>query len=407
VGARSDALPRQSRLRRGLVIAQVALSLALMATAWQLVATMQSQGGSGGTPADRLLIARFDLEPLKFPPAQWERFYETLLGGSVRIPGVESVGIARHTSVWTFGRGAGPGSIDVWHSAAGSDDGRVVVGGYAGGDLFHALGLRVVLGRDFTDGDRAGRPQVAVVNQTFAERAPGTGLGSVIRVAPRNSGYASALPVRIVGIIEPAREPRYTQDGQPVAKVYLPSPIQPEPALALYVRSATTAAAVTTPIRELVARLDARVPVLEIGSLAELNERSFGAQMWLARAAAFLGVIGLLLASAGLYGVSSYVVVMRSREIAIRMAIGAAPRAILRMILAQSMRVAFIGLLVGGAAAIVVSRLIQAEFDGIDGLDAAAFGGSAALFIGSMLLASVVPAVRASRLDPVENLKDA
>ena len=91
-------------------------------------------------------------------------------------------------------------------------------------------------------------------------------------------------------------------------------------------------------------------------------------QLWLARAAAFLGVIGLLLATAGLYGVSSYVVAMRSREIAIRMAVGARPRAILPMVLGQSMRVALIGLLVGGAAAAAVSRLIQSEYHGIQGI---------------------------------------
>ena len=406
VGARSDALPRQSRLRRGLVTAQVALSLGLMATAWQLVATMQSRGGSAGTSADRLLIARFDLEPLKLPPAEWERFYATLLDGAARVPGVASAGLARHTSVWTFGRGAGPGSTDVWLPAEGREDGQVVIGGYAGGNLFQAIGLRVLLGRDFTDADRAGRPQVAVVNQTFVERR-GIGLGSLVRVAPRNGDYATALPVRIVGIVEPAREPRYTQDGGPVPKLYLPSPLEPEPALALYARSATTAAALATPIRELIDRLDARVPIQEIGSLTELNERSFGPQMWLARAAAFLGIIGLLLATGGLYGVSSYVVTLRSREIAIRMALGARPLAVLTMILAQSMRIALVGLLAGGVAAVVISRLIHSEFDGIQRLDAAVFGGSAALFIASMVLASAIPAVRASRMDPVENLKDA
>ena len=407
VGARSDALPRQSRLRRRLVTAQIALSLGLMATAWQLVATMQSQGGSGGTPSDRLLIARFDLEPLKLPAAQWERFYETLLAGAARVPGVEAAGIARHTAVWTFGRGAGSGSVDVWRPAESPDDGRVVIGGYAGGALFQALGLRVVLGRDFADADRVGRPQVAIVNQTFVEKAPEVGLGSVIRVAARNGGYATALPVRIVGVIEPAGEPRYSQDGGPVPRIYLPSPLEPEPALALYLRSTTTAAALASPIRQLVDRLDARVPISEIGSLAEFNERSFGPQMWLARAAAFLGVVGLLLATGGLYGVSSYVVVMRSREIAIRMALGARPRAILTMILGQSMRIALVGLVLGGAAAVVVSRLIHAEFDGIHALDYVTFGGSAALFIASMLLASAIPALRASRLDPVANLKDA
>jgi ABC-type antimicrobial peptide transport system permease subunit len=160
-------------------------------------------------------------------------------------------------------------------------------------------------------------------------------------------------------------------------------------------------------VRELVSRIDQRIPLLEIGSLQEVNERSYETQLWLARGAAFLGVIGLLLATAGLYGVSSYVVAMRSREIAIRMAIGARPGVILAMVLGQSMRVALIGLLVGGAGAVVVSRLIQSEYHGIEGIDGAAFAGAAALFFAAMLLASAIPAVRASRLNPVESLKDA
>ena len=188
--------------------------------------------------------------------------------------------------------------------------------------------------------------------------------------------------------------------------MYLPSAIEPEPALALYLRTRGPAIELAQPVRELVRRIAPRVPILEVGSLAELNERSFGQQLWLARAAAFLGVVGLLLATAGLYGVSSYIVAMRSREIAIRMAVGARPRSILTMVLGQSMSVAAIGLVGGGAAAVAVSRLIQSEYHGIHGLDGAAFGGAVALFLAAMLLASAIPAVRASRLDPVEALKD-
>ena len=129
--------------------------------------------------------------------------------------------------------------------------------------------------------------------------------------------------------------------------------------------------------------------------------------MWLARGAALLGVIGLLLATAGLYGVSSYVLAMRSREIAIRMAIGARPGAILVMMLRQSMRIAAIGLVFGAGAAVVASRVIQSGYYGVRGIDAMSFGGAIALFVAAMLPASIIPAVRASRVDPVENLKDA
>ena len=113
-GARSDAIPRQSRMRRGLVIAQVALSLGLLATAWQLVATVRAQAVSGGTPADRLLIARFDLRPLELADAETERFYHELAARASRLEGAEAAGLARHTSVWTFGQASAARSIVVW-----------------------------------------------------------------------------------------------------------------------------------------------------------------------------------------------------------------------------------------------------------------------------------------------------
>ncbi len=273
--------------------------------------------------------------------------------------------------------------------------------------LFDAVGLRILEGRGFTEADRHVRPQVAVVNETAAKALNGPAVGSILRVAPRTGDFQSSTEVRIVGVIEAAIEPRLEQGELPAAKIYLPSPIQPEPALSLYVRTSGTSSALVRPIRELVSQIGPRVPVLELGSLAEFNERSYATQLWLARAAVLLGGIGLLLATAGLYGVSSYLVAMRSREFAIRIAVGAAPRTILTMVLRQSMRLAFIGLLVGGSAAVAVSRWIQSEYHGILGIDGEAFGSAVALFILAMFLATAIPAARASRLDPVESLRDA
>jgi putative ABC transport system permease protein len=232
-------------------------------------------------------------------------------------------------------------------------------------------------------------------------------VGSLLRVAPQNGDFASSIEVRIVGVVEAAIEPRLDQGEPPADKVYLPSSIEPESALALYIRTRGTATTIAPSFRERVSQIDSRVPILELGLLSELNERSYATQLWLARAAAVMGVIGLLLATTGLYGVSSYVVAMRSRELAIRMALGAAPRTILAMVLQQSMRVAVIGLLGGGGAAVAVSRWIQSGYHGIVGIDAEAFGSAVGLFITAMVVASAIPAVRASRVDPVENLRDA
>jgi predicted permease len=406
-GARNDALPRQSRLRRVLVIAQAALSLGLLASGSQLVSTVRAQAVSGGTPADNLLIARFDLRALDVAQRDAETFHRDLLARASRLPGVEAAGVAGHDSIWTFGQRGTSESLVVWRPADRPDESHAIAGGYAGGDLFEAVGLRVVAGRGFTDADRQARPQVALVNEAAAKMLDGPAAGSTLRVATRGQDFGSSIDVRVVGVIEAAREPRLEHAGTPGARIYLPSPLEPEPALSLYLRTRGRATALAQPLRELVGRMAPRVPISEIGSLDELNERSYATQLWLARAAAFLGVIGLLLATAGLYGVSSYVVAMRTPEMAIRIAVGASPRMLLAMVLGQSMRLAAIGLMAGGLAAVVVSRLIQSEYHGITGIDRPAFAAAVAVFLAAMLLASAIPAVRASRVDPVESLRDA
>jgi putative ABC transport system permease protein len=227
-----------------------------------------------------------------------------------------------------------------------------------------------------------------------------------VRVPPGGRDIATAVDVQIVGVVETAREPRSGEDGGARPMIFLPAALGPEPALALYLRSRTAAEALVQPVRDLVTQLDARVPIVAIGSRAEINERSLRPQLWFARAAGVLGIIGLLLATAGLYGVASYVVSLRSREIAIRMAIGAGPARVVRMVLAQAMCLALAGLAIGGLLAYIVSRVIQAEFHGMHGMDPAAFGGAAAALVGAMLLASGLPALRAARVDPVAYLKD-
>jgi predicted permease len=405
-GSRGDAGPAQSRTRKLLVTAQVALSLALLATGSQLVSTVRAQNVSSGTPSDRLLIARFDLEPLGLNPVRIDDFYRELRERAARLPGVDAVGVARHTAIWTFGQGTSGAAVKVWSETDAPGSGRTVSGGYAGGALFEAVGLRVVDGRGFAAEDWRQRPQVALVNRTFARDLSGPALGAIIRVGPAGSSYAAAIDVRVVGVIESPIEPRLMDDGEPPAKVYFPAPVAPEPSLSIYLRTPPPADALAQPLRDLVSSIDARVPVLDIGSLDALNQQSYGLQLWLARAAAALGMIGLLLATAGLYGVSSYTVTMRARELAIRMTIGASPRAILGLVLRQSLRIAATGLVAGGGTAVAVSRTIQSEYHGIVGIDGAVFAGNVAVFLAAMLLAGAIPAMRASRLDPIASLRD-
>jgi predicted permease len=398
------------RGRRVLVGVQVAVSLGVLCTATQLISMNKEAGGSAGTDPDRLLIASFDLERANVTDAAARRFYARLLEETARLPGVERAGLARPTAVWTFGRGKGPGSVVVLGpDETSTRDDNVIVGGYADGDLFDALGIRILSGRNFSGDDRYGAVRTAVVNETFVEGffPDGSPLGRVFRVVPYPRGDALPLEVRVIGVVESVREPRYTVDGSPVPKVYVPRPIGPEPRLALYVRTAGGAMTVAPAVRGLGRMLNADAPLVEIGSLEQVNERSMGPALWLSRTAAVLGGIALVLAGFGLYGVVSFFVATRTREMAIRMALGALPARILRLVVGDAMTVVCVGAALGGAAGFVTSQLIRAgEYRGTR-FDVAAFAISTIVLGGVMLLASIVPARRATRIDPVASLKEA
>jgi len=278
-GARTDGRPGQSRTRRVLVMAQVALSLGLLATAWQLVATVRGEAVAAGTAPDRLLLARFDLRPLGITPAGAESFYRELVAGARRLPGVEAADVAREAAVWTFGSSARANAMTVWRESDRTDDGQTLAGGYAGPDLFATVGLRIVAGRGFTEGDRQSRPQVAVVNETAARNLIGPAVGALLHVAAPGRGFAAAVPVRVVGVVEASREPRSEAGEPPAARVYLPAPLEDELALTVYVRTSGAATAAAEPLRALAGRIAPLVPILELGSLTEFNERSHATQL--------------------------------------------------------------------------------------------------------------------------------
>src|SRR6185436_3128825 len=169
----------------------------------------------------------------KASPAVAEEFYGRLLEHVQRIPGVARAGLARGGALWTFGRGVGASPVDVWWPGAAPRDGRVLMGGYAGGDLFEAVGLRLVAGRLFQPSDRVGAPRVAIVTRAAADKyLNGAAVGRVIRVAPAGGRYGDARDVELVGVVESTRDPNYMRTADAAQSgLYLPARLEPEPAL--------------------------------------------------------------------------------------------------------------------------------------------------------------------------------
>jgi hypothetical protein len=262
------------------------------------------------------------------------------------------------------------------------------------------VGLDLVQGREFVAADRREIPDVAIVTERLASQiSRDAAIGRSLRVSTpfRDSVKAD---VRIVGVVKSP----LGLSGEEVSAIFFPSPfpspIQPGTARTLHVRSEGPATVLAPAIRDLVTQLDPRVPILELGTLGEKIRADILQQRMLAKVAALLGIVALLLASVGLYGVTSYSVAMRWREIAVRMALGARPDRVLAMVFRQALAVATIGAVLGGLAAIAAGVVIQAEVFGAARVDIATLGESAALLVAAMLFASILPAWRAARLDP-------
>jgi predicted permease len=393
----------ESRSRRVLVAAQIALSLGLLGTGFQLTSALESLAEPPGTDPDRLLLASFNLAQFRFTPAESDAFYASLLDATSRLPGVEAAGLSSRDlgQGWTFD----PANAVTLNPGDGPVGG-IVASGSASGDYFKVLGLPVTRGREFVAADRRQTPEVAIITERLASRIfRDAALGRSVRVTTPFRG-AVAAHVRIVGIVKSP----VGLSGEEVPAIFFPSPfpspIQPGTARTLHVRSNGPAAALAPAIRNLVTQLDPRVPVLELGTLDQNIRADILTERMLARGAAILGIVALLLASGGLYGLTSYSVAMRWREIAVRMALGARPEGVLAMVVRQALAIATIGAGVGAIAAIAAGIVIQSEVFGAAGVDIATLGGAAALLALAMLLASVLPARRAARLDPMAVLRD-
>ncbi len=414
--AGSGGTRAEARGRRVLVAGQVALSLGLLAAAFQLTSPLESVAEPPGTDPNRMLLASFDLAQLRFSSGESDAFYAALLDRASRLPGAEAAALSSHdfatgwiTNLVPVETGDGP------RDPLGRPIGLLVSASSAEGDFFKVLGLDLRQGREFVAADRRDIPEVAIVTEHFAAQIfGGAALGRSLRVSTSLIGDAEAN-VRIVGIVESPVERNIDNVRGPsivkpspsgeVAAIFFPSPLQHGTARTLSVRAGGPAGLLAPAIRDIVAQIDPRVPILEMATLDQRIPDITQIIRGLARAAAVLGIVALLLASIGLYGVTSYGVEMRRREIAVRMALGAQADRVVAMVLRQALTVATIGAVLGGLMAIAAGVVIQAQLFGVPGVDVAALAGAAALLAAAMLVASILPARRAARLDPMALLR--
>ena len=387
---------RRLRLRSALLVAQIAFSMLLLVTAGLFArALVHAQRIDAGFDPHDVHIASLDLRLANYDEARGLALAATLLERSASLPGVRASALSAMLPLDGGGLGLGP--IDVagvqppdprrgWNA-----DWNVV-----SPDYFDVLRIPIVAGRAFTGADRAGAPDVAIVNETFAKRLwPGQDpVGRAFRNEERT--------VTVVGV---ARDAKYRTLGEtPRNFVYVPLAQRYFTRTTLLVRT-MPGAEVAAPIRRLVAGLDQALPILDQRSLEDFTATSLFPQRLALRVAGALGGVALLLAVLGIYGVTAYGVAQRTREIGIRVALGARSGSVLRLVLRQGLLLALTGVAVGTAASLGVTHLLRGLLYGLPATDPVAFAGAAALLGLAALLASWIPARRAASVDPMIALR--
>jgi predicted permease len=382
-------------LRQALVVAQVGLSLVLLAGALLFTRSLgKLMSQDLGLRPDGLTIAYVDMSGAKVPVERRATFKRDLMRELAGTPGVVA---AAETSVVPLS-----GSIsdnDVWLD--GAENTRADANFMdIGAGYFDALGMPLVAGRAFGDAeDTPGAPLVAVVNEAFTRKflAGGNPLGR--RFWRQANPSQPETRYEIVGLVKDAKYQTLREAFSPT--IYLPASQDPRPGnfAMLLIRTSMPAPTVVPTLRDAFKRAGAGI-VPTFQNFREMIDRSLLQDQLLAGLSAFFGVLAVLLATLGLYGSMSFAVARRTKEIGLRMALGADRRGVLTMVLREASVLVAAGCVIGGAVAFLLARFVRTLVYHLEPNDPASMLAAALLLAGVALAASFVPARRAARLDP-------
>jgi len=401
---------RRFSLRSLLVVAQVALSLVLLIGAGLFLRSLNNaQSIDPGFNADKILDAQLNINLLRYTKAQGREFYRQVIERIEALPGVESASLARIVPMSGGGRTSslliqgqqGPDNVSRSEGTGPDVDNQYTVNtNVVGLKYFSTMGIPLLQGRDFTPQDNEGGPLAAIVNEAFARRH----FDGEDALGKRLSFRGAQGPwIEIVGV---ARDIKYRTLGEaPRPTVYVPLSQNHETGMALHVRTIGDPVSVAGAVRREVQALDQNLPVTNLQPMsAVLGSSLFAARMGAVLLAIF-GLLALLLAAVGLYGVMSYTVARRTREIGIRMALGAQTGNVLRLVLKEGMVLVGGGVAAGLIVAAAVTRLLASFLYGVSPLDAATFAAIPLVLALAALLATYLPARRAAKVDPMIALR--
>lgn len=387
------------RFRHVLVASELALTLVLLVGAGLLVRSFSELlSVDPGFEPEQLLTLQLELPMVTKYPEQWQRraFFRELLERIEQHPEVRSATMVSAPPLGEGGFTTAFSVIGEASDAAASPPANIQL---VAPDYFRTLGIPLVAGRLFTEHDDREAPRVAVVNETAARRWPG---GEAIggRFAPEREFLPHA---EVVGIVRDVRVGGLDAAVPPI--VYLPSDQVGYVFMTLVVRTASAPRSVLPAIRAAVRELDPEQPIYNVHTMDELISRSVAERRFQMLLLTTFSGIALVLAFVGVYGVMSYTVGQRTREIGVRMALGAAPRAVSRGIVREGAMLAVIATAIGVPLALLFSRLLAASLFGVGMADPWTYGAVVAILVSSAVLSAYVPAMRAAAVDPTVALR--
>jgi predicted permease len=402
----SQVRPRRFATRAWLVVGQIAVSLMLL-TAGGLFArgALRATVADPGYSYQGLVLTSIDPSLVGDEAAKGSARVRAALDRIRQLPGVVAAGANSQVPF-------GDTHLSTAIARLGQKplDGREPTFTTVTTDYFKTVGLPVVRGRDFTLAETAAPSRrVAIIDEPLARRlfANEDPLDQQIRIPPRDESKPAPEndPMTIVGIVPGIRDDLTERD--PVAHVYVPPGVPTTAPMHIYARTTGSEEELLASIRRELRILDARLPIVELRTMHEFHDR--GLVLWVIRAAGRtlmgLGALALLLAAIGVYGVKSYVVAQRTREIGIRLALGAAPRDIVLMLLRDGARLTIVGIAIGFPLAVVLGRLLSVAMFEVSPYDPLVLTAAPLVLAGVAALATYLPARRGMRVSPLEALR--
>ena len=395
-------VPGRKRLwgRNMLVVAQVAMSLMLLTASFLMARGFQHDiMKDSNFTKDHLLMTSFDPRLIQYNATQSQQFYKVLAERMRETPGVQSVALTQNVPLGQTdfdGVTFVPDGFQMPPDRANfSSMMDTVDEGY-----FETMGIAILRGRAFLASDTADAPRVAIVNMRFAKHfwPGGDAVGKRIRL-----DSSTGTPVEIVGVAETVK---YQSTESAMDFLYMPLAQHPVARMVLMLRTGGDPRQLIPPVKDVVRSLDANLPVLQTRAYEEfyLNQAVYGPRIAIDLVGS-MGLVGLLLAVAGLYGLVAYNVIRRTREIGIRIALGAGRSDVLRLVMGKGLVLVGIGTGVGLAMGFMVERLMNSMLFDSGGVDILAYVVVVPTLLLVTMLAAYVPARRASRIAPTEALR--